>query len=165
MKYLQFFFILFFIQEISFKEIFIICKIIFYSIFFKNIPKNQKKIASKINELGIVPTKLAQWMGYFLRIQFENYIFFHLFLDSLPYLQNKCNYSKPSYFEEYIEKYSHIIDSVEKEPIASASIAQIYRGKSKDGKDIVIKIQHENLEKGVKKWESIFRKMEKYNRI
>jgi len=162
MKYVYFFFLFFFIKEISWNELSMISKIIFYSIFYRNIPENQKKIAEKINKLGIVPTKLAQWMGYFLRIQFENYSYFHLFLDSLPYLQNQCNYSKPYYLEEYIKKYNYIIDTIEKEPIASASIAQIYRGKSKDGRDIVIKIKHDHLEEGIKKWEIIFRKIEKY---
>ena len=165
MRYLRFFFFLFFIKEINWKDLYIISSIVFYSLFYKNIPKNQKKIAGKINELGIVPTKLAQWMGYFLRIQFENYYYFHLFLDSLPYLQNQCNYSKPIYFQEQIEKYKDIIDFIEDEPIASASIAQIYRGKSKDGRDIVVKIKHDDLNKGIEKWENILRKIDKYNKF
>ena len=161
MKYLSLFFILFCMREVSWRDFFIMMKIVFYSIFYKNNKKNQKKMAVEISELGIVPTKLAQWMGYFLKIQFENHYYFRLFLDSLPYLQNQCNYSKPSYFDEYIKKYNNIIESIENEPIASASIAQIYRGVSRDGKDIVVKIKHEDIEIGIKKWEKILRNLEK----
>ena len=38
----------------------------------------------------------------------------------------------------------------------------IYRGKNKEGKDIVIKIKHDHIEEGIKKWETIFHKLEKY---
>ena len=113
MKYFRFFFLFFFIRDVSWEELLIISKIILSSFFLRNIPKNQRKIAKYINQLGIVPTKLAQWMGYFLRIQFESYSYFHLFLDSLPYLQNQCNFVKPHNLEEFIKKYNHIIDSLE----------------------------------------------------
>ncbi len=42
------------------------------------------------------------------------------------------------------------VKQIEKTPIASASIAQVYKAKLKDGKDIVIKIKRPNVEEPIK---------------
>lgn len=164
-KILRIFLLFFFVKELEWNEIKTVFDIIFSIFFLKNNKKNQILISEKINRLGIIPTKLAQWTGYFLKIHFEDYKSLDLLLASLPYLQNQCTSKKPIYFQEYINKFSHIIDSVEEEPIASASIAQIYRGKSKDGKDIVIKIKHDGLIYSIHKWEKIFEKIGSFEKL
>ena len=40
---------------------------------------------------------------------------------------------------------SQIFDSLSDEPVASASIGQVYRGKLKDGKDVAVKIQRPGI--------------------
>lgn len=164
-KILRIFLFFFFIKELEWTEIKIIFNIICSIFFLKNTKENQIKLSKKINKLGIIPTKLAQWTGYFLKIHFEEYKSLDLFLASLPYLQNQCISKKPIYFEEYISKYSHIIESVQETPIASASIAQIYRGRSKEGKDIVIKIKHDGLIYSIHKWEKIFEKLGSFEKL
>lgn len=164
-KILRICFLFFFIKDVEWNEIKTVFDILYSLIILKNTKENQIKISKKINALGIIPTKLAQWTGYFLKIHFEDYKSFDLFLSSLPYLQNQCISKKPIYFKEYIDKFSDIIESVEEEPIASASIAQIFRGKSKDGKDIVIKIKHDGLIYSIHKWENIFRKIGSFQEL
>lgn len=142
-------------ENISWKEVFICFQIFFFSIFLNDNEGNRHYIAQKINELGIIPTKLAQWMGYFLKIHFENKTHSRLFINSLPYLQSNCRVKKSRLYEYYVQKYSNIVKNVEKEAFASASIAQIYRGQSVDGEEIVMKIRHEGILRNIQRWENI----------
>lgn len=143
-------------ENISWKEVFICFQIAFFSLFLNDTEENRHYIAYKVNELGIIPTKLAQWMGYFLKIHFENKIHSKLFVNSLPYLQSHCKVKKSKLYNYYVHKYSNIVKEVEKSAFASASIAQIYRGKSVDGDDIVMKIRHEGILNNIQRWENIF---------
>ena len=107
----------------------------------ENTKENHLKIAKNISDLGIIPIKLAQWCAYFCEIHYEN----NIFVNSLKYLQCEC----PSYTNETIEKdlepFQDILFSWEKNPISSASIAQVYRGKLKTGENVIIKIKHKNI--------------------
>lgn len=158
------FYVVFF-NEIEWREIYILYNIIYFSLCYENNEKNREKISLKINELGIVPTKLAQWMGYFLKIQFEDFKFLQLFLNSLPRLQTKCMEDENIDIEEIKEKFSDIIEEVNIKPFASASIGQIYFGKSKKGDDIVIKVKHNGIETSMKRWKSIMRKINKIQNL
>lgn len=161
-KFLQIFVFLLCDENISWKEMYICFQIFFFSIFLNDNDINRCYIAHKINELGIIPTKLAQWMGYFLKIHFENKVHSKLFINSLPYLQSSCSVKKSKLYNYYVQKYSTIVKNVETEPFASASIAQIYRGKSVDGEDIVMKIRHEGILKNIQRWENISNSIMKY---
>jgi predicted unusual protein kinase regulating ubiquinone biosynthesis (AarF/ABC1/UbiB family) len=54
------------------------------------------------------------------------------------------------------------VKEVEKDAFASASIAQIYRGKSINGDEIVMKIRHEGILNNIQRWENIFSSIMKY---
>ncbi|KAL9653162.1 hypothetical protein ABK040_006378 [Willaertia magna] len=80
-----------------------------------------------------------------------NYILPKEFTDTLSVLTDKCNSHS---FEETerilreefeVKDYSEIFKSFNKEPIASASIAQVHLGELKDGTKVAIKIQHPDL--------------------
>ena len=159
------FFILFFIREISWKEILLCLRLIFLCIFFKDSEKNQKKVANLISDMGIIPIKLAQWMGYFLKVQYENHGEYKLLLNSLPYLQSKCKHKTQSLLEMKMMEFNKIVKLYEKEPAWSASIAQVYRGVSYDGTQIVIKVRHDNILENIQRWEKILQSILKYIHI
>ncbi|KAJ1463236.1 ABC1 family-domain-containing protein [Pelagophyceae sp. CCMP2097] len=46
-----------------------------------------------------------------------------------------------------VEKLGDVFASVGEEPIASASIAQVHRAKLVDGEDVILKVQHRNVER------------------
>lgn len=152
-------------ENISWTEVFLCFQIIIFSLILNDNEANRHFIARKVNELGIIPTKLAQWMGYFLKIHFENKTHSKLFINSLPYLQSHCSTKKSKLYNYYVHKYSSIIKDVEKDAFASASIAQIYRGKTIDGDDIVMKIRHEGILNNIQRWENIFLSIMKYFKL
>lgn len=43
------------------------------------------------------------------------------------------------------EGFRHLVRRIEIEPIASGSLAQVYRGKAEDGREIAVKVQHRGL--------------------
>jgi serine/threonine-protein kinase RIO1 len=164
-KFFKFFFIILFIPEISTRELFIFLRLLFVCCFAKNNEKNQKTVAELISDLGILPVKLAQWMGYFLKIQFESRKEFDLLLNSLPYLQSECKFRKTSLLELKLTEFNHIIKQYDKTPICSASIAQIYKGTTYDGQEIAIKIKHDNIIDNIQRWESILEGILKFIKI
>lgn len=72
------------------------------------------------------------------------------YCDELSHLRNQV---KPMPYEKVLEildreykgKTSEIFSKVEKIPIGSASIAEVHKAVLKDGKEVVIKIQRENI--------------------
>ena len=148
-------FLFFSLPDIAWSEIIVCFKILWFSFVLPNTVENQKCIASLISQLGIIPIKLGQWMGYFLKIQYEHIPSMFLFLNSLEHLQNSCTYQKPSDLEEHFHRFQHIIHEYEPNPISSASIAQIYKGKTVDGRVLAIKIRHDGIEESINRWESI----------
>ena len=157
--------ILLFLPELTRSELYILCKIIICCAFQKDTPRNQKKIAGLISDLGILPVKLAQWMGYFLKIQFESKKEFKLLLNSLPYLQSDCKIRKTSLLELKLTEFNHIIKEYNKTPHCSASIAQIYKGVSHDGVPLAIKIKHDNIIENIQRWEKILDSLLRYINI
>jgi hypothetical protein len=152
-------------ENISWNELYICFQIIFFSFVLNDNEENRHLIAKKVNDLGIIPTKLAQWMGYFLRIHFENKTRFKLFINCLPYLQSHCSVKKSKLYNYYVDKYSSIVKEVDKEAFASASIAQIYRGKTINGDEIVMKIRHDGILNNIQRWENIFSSIMKYFKL
>lgn len=126
--------------------------IILYSIFFQNEKNNQQKIASYINNLGIVPTKLAQWCAYFCQIHFND----NVIVSSFKYLQTNCNENKNILLDTILKPFEDKLFSYEKAPFSVGSIAQIHRGKLKTGEEVVIKIKHDDIESDIQLWQSLF---------
>ena len=139
------------LHKIGIRNLKNIVSIILHCLYKENTKENHLKIAKNISDLGIIPIKLAQWCAYFCEIHYEN----NIFVNSLKYLQCEC----PSYTNETIEKdlepFQDILFSWEKNPISSASIAQVYRGKLKTGENVIIKIKHKNITKDIEQWEEI----------
>ena len=102
-------FLLFFMPQLTGSELYILFKIIIFCAFKKDNLKNQKIIAGLISDLEILPVKLAQWMGYFLKVQFESRKEYKLLLNSLPYLQSDCKIRKTSLLELKLTEFNHII--------------------------------------------------------
>ena len=49
---------------------------------------------------------MGQWMGYFLKIQYEHIPSMGLFLSSLEHLQNSCTYQKPVDLEKHFRRFN-----------------------------------------------------------
>lgn len=72
------------------------------------------------------------------------------YCDELSHLRNQV---KPMDYEKVLEildreydgKTNEIFASIEREPIGSASIAEVHRAVLKDGTDVVIKVQRDNI--------------------
>ena len=152
-------FLFFVVREFTWTEMFLMVRLFYYSFMYKNTSTNQRLVADLISKLGIIPVKLCQWMGYFLKIKYEQHERYQLILDTLPYLQAKCDFKKPIMLEAKIEEYKHVIKDYEKIPISAASIAQIYKGTTYDGKEIAIKIKHDGIEENIKRWEKILKEI------
>lgn len=152
-------FLCFGVREFTWTELFLMLRLVYCSVFYRNTPTNQRLVADLISKLGIIPVKLCQWMGYFLKIKYEQHERYQLILDTLPYLQAKCDFKTPLMLETKIKEYKHIIKDYDKTPISAASIAQIYKGTTYDGKEIAIKIKHDGIEENIKRWEKILKRI------
>ena len=138
-------------HKIGFKNLKNIVSIILQCLYKENTKENHLKIAKNISDLGIIPIKLAQWCAYFCEIHYEN----NIFVNSLKYLQSECSLYTNKMIEKDLEPFQDILFSWEKNPISSASIAQVYRGKLKTGESVIIKIKHKNIAKDIEQWEEI----------
>ena len=97
-----------------------------------------------IEEAGPTFIKLGQILASRDDVIPKNYC------DELSHLRNQV---KPMEYEkvleildrEYEEKTFEIFSKIEKIPIGSASIAEVHKAVLKDGTEVVIKIQRENI--------------------
>ena len=107
----------------------------------KKSPANLRKA---FEELGPTFIKIGQILSTRADLIGEEYI------KELSKLQDRAAIEEFSEFEEiFRDEFSkELIDSflyINKDPIASASIAQVYLGVLKDGREVVIKIQRPNI--------------------
>ena len=100
----------------------------------KNSPANLRKA---FEELGPTFIKIGQILSTRPELVHDDYIV------ELSKLQDE-EMSKV-FYEEFSKKIEDEFLFIDKKPIASASVAQVYRGVLKDGKDVVIKIQRPNI--------------------
>lgn len=119
-----------------FKFMFICALIVIYNLTSSEYIKNLFITCIKNNNIVLV--KLMQWLSEKPQIIPRNII---LLFDELKEDYPIHNFE---YTLQLLKKYDVKYDSIEKIPIASGSIAQVYKGK-KDGQDVAIKVSHPNL--------------------
>lgn len=105
---------------------------------------NPVKLREILEELGPTFIKIGQILSNRPDILSKDYI------DELSKLRNEVN--PISYQEvldilneEFDKKLFQIFLSIEREPLGSASIAQVHRAVLKDGTDVVVKVQRKNI--------------------
>lgn len=124
--------------------------------------KNALKVKKAILELGGLFIKVGQLISILsnvLPIEFR---------EPLESLQNKIPPSHPDHIRKHLaSELGQPIDSVfasfEETPLAAASIGQAHRAKLLDGTEVVVKIQHANIEEIAKIDLEIIEKLVKLN--
>ncbi|WP_072989824.1 ABC1 kinase family protein [Clostridium cavendishii] len=106
--------------------------------------KSPENLRKAFEELGPTFIKIGQILSTRPDILPKEYI------DELEKLQDSINKDriekvKDTFFNEFNISIDDAFNYFEEEPIASASIAQVHRAQLKDGKSVVVKIQHEDI--------------------
>lgn len=120
-----------------------------YQVKKKKRKKSPSNLRKAFEELGPTFIKIGQILSTRQELIPEEYIIeLSKLQDNVP-ADDFVNMSKVFYneFNKDIEDEFLYIDKV---PIASASIAQVYRGILKSGEDVVIKIQRPNIKETMK---------------
>ncbi len=107
----------------------------------KNSPANLRKA---FEELGPTFIKIGQILSTRPELVHDDYIVeLSKLQDDVP--AEEFEEMSKVFYEEFSKKIEDEFLFIDKKPIASASVAQVYRGVLKDGKDVVIKIQRPNI--------------------
>lgn len=104
-------------------------------------PKIGKWVTEKLTNMGPTFIKIGQLMSTRKDILGEEII------NELKQLQDNVSPLPYNTLEEYITDFSNDFESIDTNPIASASIGQVHTGILKNGNKIVIKIKRPNIEK------------------
>lgn len=86
------------------------------------------------------------------------------YIDELSKLQDQVPpfaYEKirETFLEDFNEELEDVFDWVDEEPLASASVAQVHRARTRDGKDVIVKVQRPDME------EDLLRDIRLFSRI
>ncbi|KAK2584251.1 hypothetical protein KPH14_006662 [Odynerus spinipes] len=80
-----------------------------------------------------------------------NHILPKEYITSLTILQDKCltrgkNELEEIFLQEFGKKPEEVFHKIDEQPVAAASLAQVYKGETMDGKDVAIKVQYIDLQ-------------------
>lgn len=126
---------------------------IFIKVFYKDeLVEHQNTVKQKIKDLGIVFIKLAQWYSSFSSLYTTNKPNFIKICQSFQTQVLIQEESRDWIMEPYIQK---TIDLQTLEYLASGSIGRVYKAKTLNHKEIVIKVRHANVEEDFKIWCSL----------
>jgi predicted unusual protein kinase regulating ubiquinone biosynthesis (AarF/ABC1/UbiB family) len=100
-------------------------------------------IKNKLISMGPTFIKIGQFMST------RTDVFGEEIVNELKDLQDNVAPITYEELEEYINPILIYFESIEKDPIASASIGQVHIGKLKSGEQIVIKVKRPNIEKQI----------------
>lgn len=128
----------------------------------KNSPSNLRKA---FEELGPTFIKIGQILSTRPELVHEEYIAeLSKLQDSVP--AEEFSEMAKVFYNEFSKNIEDEFLFIDKKPIASASVAQVYRGVLNDGKDVVIKIQRPNIkEKMDIDFNILLSLSEKFNKI
>ncbi|SHE41347.1 ABC1 kinase family protein [Clostridium fallax] len=108
----------------------------------KNLPENLRKA---FEELGPTFIKIGQILSTRPDILPKRYIKeLRKLQDEVP--EEKIGSMKEIFSKQLGKEIPDIFETFNEKPLASASVAQVYEGTLKDGRDIVIKIQRPDIE-------------------
>lgn len=128
----------------------------------KNSPSNLRKA---FEELGPTFIKIGQILSTRTELVHDEYIVeLSKLQDSVP--AESFEDMSEVFNQEFFKNIEREFLYIDKKPIASASIAQVYMGMMKDGKEVVIKIQRPNIkEKMDMDFEILLSLSEKFSNI
>lgn len=156
---LIFFLMYYFFNYIN--QIYQIIRIFFDTIKIKNYIINNKfvpklevlEFKNRIDKIGVFAIKLIQWSNYRLKLTINNEQF-HNFLNNLNIYYENCQYHSFEYTEKiYMNEFkSNILDDykIEKIPVASGSIGQVYECYDNNNNKVALKCIHPNIKKSIK---------------
>ncbi|XP_010263230.1 PREDICTED: uncharacterized protein LOC104601555 isoform X2 [Nelumbo nucifera] len=106
--------------------------------------RNAKRVLSLIIELEGLWVKLGQYLSTRADVLPEAYIrFLKQLQDSLPPrpLQEVCRTIEKELGKPMVDLFSYFVET----PLATASIAQVHRATLDNGREVVVKVQHEGI--------------------
>jgi predicted unusual protein kinase regulating ubiquinone biosynthesis (AarF/ABC1/UbiB family) len=129
-----------------------------YFLYLKTFKNENKYLAEciiyHIKQGGNVFWKLTQLI--YSRVEFQYNLKNNYLITELKKFYDQCPTHEFSFSKKIIERlYSDTIDNIfekfDETPIASGSIAQVYRATLKDGKEVAIKVRHPNIRENIMK--------------
>jgi predicted unusual protein kinase regulating ubiquinone biosynthesis (AarF/ABC1/UbiB family) len=105
-----------------------------------------------IKQGGNMYWKLTQWI--YARIELQNNLKNNYLINELKKFYEQCPTHEFSFSKKIIERLygdsiENIFEKFNETPIASGSIAQVYRGVLKNGKEVAIKVRHPNVRENI----------------
>ncbi len=125
-----------------------------YFLMDKNNQQSCDKFYDDFLKLGIIPTKIFQWIinyTYHLTNHENKSLLFEIFYHRI---MDQCQIHDLAYSQKILRKYNLQINNLEL--IKSGSIGQVYKGEW-NNKIVAVKIQHPEVNETTKYWFSFFK--------